>query len=69
MDLEIINLTDAYKSIINPEYLITLFNNETEFINWLYKGTKEDLKFTLQEFIKSNLFEYCTIIQKIIEIR
>lgn len=42
------------------------FKSKAEFIEWCKDGTKEDLQAALKEFEKDELYEYCAIMQDIL---
>jgi hypothetical protein len=60
-------LDEIFKEFIQPENLITLFENDQEFIDWLRIGTVEEMGWALKVFEKSELYRHCDLIKKEME--
>ena len=60
------NIEEKYNEITEPTNFIKLFKTEDEFCEWLDMGSVRDLECTLREFEDSELYEYCSIIHKIL---
>ena len=60
------HLDHQYNELIRPDNFIQHFKNMREFEEWCYIGTIEDLKDTLKEFEKYELYEYCSVIKSVI---
>ena len=53
--------------IKEPSNFVKNFKDLQEFREWAIEGTDKDLKDTIKEFEKAELYEYCAILQKCIE--
>ena len=60
---------EAYLELIKPINIYNSFKTEECFINWLEKGTIQDLNCTLQAFEQAELYEQCIIVNKVIKQR
>jgi hypothetical protein len=57
------SLQYKYNELIRPDNFIDNFSSLSEFEDWCYTGTIKDLKATLVEFEKYELYEHCIIIK------
>jgi len=64
-DLTLEELNQKYRDLIRPTNFIHVFDTEDEFKEWARLGTVEDLEWTIKEFEKDELYNYCEILKQI----
>ena len=62
-------LEQLYLDLIDPARLITFFEDDEEFIEWVQMGEDQDLVWTLRAFEKAELYHHCGLIKNEIEHR
>jgi hypothetical protein len=62
-------LEQLYLDLIDPARLITFFEDDEEFIEWVQMGEDQDLVWTLRAFEKEELYHHCGLIKNEIEHR
>ncbi len=67
MTLEYIE--NKLKGILHPPNFVKTFKDKEEFTHWLKLGSIEDLQNLLAIFEQEEMFEYCILIKKEIEIK
>lgn len=55
-----------YEYITDPVNLAEILGLGDKFTEWLNQGNDEDLRYTLEEFEKHELYEHCAIIHKML---
>jgi hypothetical protein len=57
-------IEQIYLDLIRPSVLITAFNNDQEFIDWLKIGDVVEMKWALKAFEREELYHHCNLIKK-----
>lgn len=65
--MSIKEIEEIYLDLVKPTQLITAFNTEQEFIDWLRIGDAEEMKWALKAFEREELYYHCGLIKKEIE--
>jgi folate-dependent tRNA-U54 methylase TrmFO/GidA len=57
----------SFENIIEPSTFINNFKDKEEFKQWLHTGLINDCKACLKAFENADMYEYCIIIQEVID--
>ena len=60
-------LNNAYEKIVDPLNFVKNFDTDDDFMNWLRRGTENDLKGTYKTFYDERLYRYCELIKLVLE--
>ncbi|WP_341216947.1 hypothetical protein [uncultured Wocania sp.] len=62
-------INEKYEQILQPDELIKSFNTMVCFENWCKEGSVLDLTEALNVFEVFELYEYCEVIKKVIDLK